>query len=94
MDGTERAEPPSSRMLAMLRAVGDGRAEMSCGCEPDLYVDGLSCCDQATAHDLTHHGLITPQRQGQRGELVPAELTTAGRTLLELASVLSREFVV
>src|SRR5690348_16111316 len=48
----------SRRAIAMLKAVGDGRAELRCSCEPDLRVDGLPCCDQSTAHDLARAGLI------------------------------------
>ena len=85
MNGTEGALLPNRRMLAMLRAVNEGRAQMSCGCEPDLFVDGLSCCDQATAHDLARYGLIEPERPGRCGELVGAELTDAGRAMLALS---------
>lgn len=79
------AEPPdavligvTSRALAMLRAVAAGRAEMSCSVEPDLFVDGLACCDQATAHALAHQHLIAPARPGIVGRRVPVRLTEAG----------------
>nr|WP_158632699.1 hypothetical protein [Amycolatopsis sp. WAC 01375] len=42
----------------MLRAVAQGRAEITVSLEPDLYVDGLPCSDQNTAHRLANAGLI------------------------------------
>ncbi|MPY98443.1 MAG: hypothetical protein GEU97_10680 [Actinophytocola sp.] len=69
-------------MLAMLRAVAQHRAEMTCSCEPDLYIDGITCCDQTTAHDLARYRLIHPMRLGVIGQRVPAALTAAGHALL------------
>ncbi|MFB9726402.1 hypothetical protein [Haloechinothrix salitolerans] len=69
-------------MLAMLRAVSQHRAEMTCSCEPDLYIDGVTCCDQVTAHDLARYRLIHPMRLGAIGQRVPAGLTAAGHALL------------
>lgn len=46
----------SHRTLAILRAVADGRAELTLSCERNLRIDGLLCCDQETAHDLAHRG--------------------------------------
>jgi hypothetical protein len=71
------------RALAMLRAVAAGRAQVSCSCEPDLFVDGLPCCDQVTARALVHAGLVRPARIGLVGERVPAVLTTAGLDALD-----------
>ncbi|MFG1642775.1 hypothetical protein ACGFMK_21000 [Amycolatopsis sp. NPDC049252] len=71
------------RAMAMLRAVAAGRAEMSCSCEPDLFVDGFACCDQMTAHALAHGGYVRPAADGAVGR-VPAELTEAGRAALEI----------
>ena len=51
---------PSPRARAMLAAVADGRAEVSDSCEPDMFIDGLACCDQTLAHTLTHAGVIRP----------------------------------
>ncbi len=51
---------PSPRARAILAAVADGRAEVSDSCEPDMFIDGLACCDQTLAHALTHAGLIRP----------------------------------
>lgn len=66
------------RALSMLRAVVAGRAQISCSSEPDLYVDGVPCCDQYLAHTLAHEGFIEPAYQGAVGTLVPAALTDAG----------------
>jgi len=70
------------RAVNMLKAVRDGRAQLALSCEPDLYVDGIPCCDQATARALGRLGLISPSRPGQVGELVPAVVTGAGRRVL------------
>ncbi|MGH3520045.1 MAG: hypothetical protein ACRDQ7_22195 [Haloechinothrix sp.] len=74
----------NNRERATLRAVGLGRAEITCSCEPDLFIDGLSCCDQFTARRLAHHALVRPLRAGRPGERVPALLTDAARALLGL----------
>ncbi|GAA5124135.1 hypothetical protein GCM10025762_48690 [Haloechinothrix salitolerans] len=50
----------SPRARAILAAVADGRAEVSDSCEPDMFIDGLACCDQTLAHALAHAGLIRP----------------------------------
>ena len=71
------------RAMAMLRAVGAGRAELTCSCEPDLRVDGLPCCDQATAHELARAGLIRPAAGPVSiGQWVRAELTAGGQAAL------------
>ncbi|MEV6828575.1 hypothetical protein [Amycolatopsis sp. NPDC051102] len=72
----------SRRAIAMLKAVAEGRAELRCSCEPDLRVDGLSCCDQNTAHALAHAGLVRATRLVAPGQWAPAELTDAGRRAL------------
>ena len=72
----------SRRAIAMLKAIADGRAELRCSCEPDLRVDGLSCCDQNTAHDLAHAGLVRATRLVAPGQWAPAELTEAGHRAL------------
>nr|WP_202505797.1 hypothetical protein [Amycolatopsis rubida] len=66
------------RERATLRAVAEGHAEISCSCEPDLFVDGLSCCDQGTVRDLVRKGLIEPAECGAYGARVRAVLTEAG----------------
>ncbi|MEU4247345.1 hypothetical protein AB0F15_08045 [Amycolatopsis sp. NPDC026612] len=70
------------RAMAMLRAVGAGRAELTCSCEPDLRVDGLPCCDQSTAHQLARAGLIRPARVVAVGQWARAELTADGQRAL------------
>jgi hypothetical protein len=69
----------------MLRAVVAGRAELSCSQEPDLFIDGVPCCDQFTAHALAHDGLIEPTFTGRIGQRVPAALTAAGLAAIEPA---------
>jgi hypothetical protein len=66
-------------------AVAIGRAEISCSCEPDLFIDGLACCDQQTAHRLARLGLVAPPGIGRHGDLVPARLTKAGAAALGIA---------
>ena len=70
------------RERATLRAVAAGHAEISCSCEPDLFIDGLSCCDQSTVHRLARLGLIAPAHPGKCGTRVPAVLTEAGAQAL------------
>jgi len=69
----------SHRARALLRAVAAQRVVMSCSCEPDLFIDGVACCDQVTAHALARNGFIRPTVIGVVGGRVPAELTEAGR---------------
>ncbi|KDN16945.1 hypothetical protein [Amycolatopsis rifamycinica] len=73
------------RAMAMLKAVAEGRAQMSCSCEPDLFVDGFACCDQSTAHALAHGGYLRPAVEGATGR-VAAELTEAGQAALEITA--------
>jgi hypothetical protein len=58
-------------------------AKTTGGCEPDLFVDGLACCDQSAAHHLAHAGLVRAIGPAKRGHRVLAELTIAGRVALE-----------
>lgn len=68
-----------NRHMAFLRAVADGRATLSCSCEPDLFIDGLSCGDQPLAHQLVRIGLIAAQELNPNtGARVPAALTPRG----------------
>lgn len=71
-------ESLSRRAISMLLAVRDGRAQLAISCEPDLFVDGIPCCDQATAHLLARSGLIQAARQGSVGERVAAIVTDRG----------------
>ncbi|WP_438860684.1 hypothetical protein [Amycolatopsis solani] len=68
--------------MGLGRAGGAGRAELTCSCEPDLRVDGLPCCDQATAHELARAGLIRPARVVAVGQWTRAELTDDGQRAL------------
>ncbi|RSN34655.1 hypothetical protein DL990_13535 [Amycolatopsis sp. WAC 01416] len=77
----------SSRELAMLRAVAAGRAQLSLSCEPDLFVDGLACCDQIAARRLARLNLVRPARPGRPGRRVPAKLTSAGYAAVESGKV-------
>lgn len=72
------------REHATLRAVADGRVEMSRGREPDLFVDGACCCDQVTAHHLAHEELLEPSGSAAGGARVQAVLTESGKHLLGL----------
>ncbi|MFI9813224.1 hypothetical protein [Saccharothrix variisporea] len=76
------AKELSNRARAMLRAVAAGRAQLSGGVEPDLYVDGLPCCDQTTTHDLVRAGLLRARRAVGLDERTDAELTDAGRAAI------------
>lgn len=81
-DPSLHASVLNHRHLALLRAVATGHAEISCSREPDLFVDGLPCSDHMAAGQLVHAGLLVhcPEPSGTR---VPAQLTTAGRALLD-----------
>ncbi|CAM2903693.1 hypothetical protein SAXI111661_07560 [Saccharomonospora xinjiangensis] len=70
------------RERATLHAVAQGIAEITTGCGTNLFVDGLACADQATAHRLVRQGLIAPARHGEPGQRVPATLTDAGKRAL------------
>lgn len=76
----------NNRTLAVLRAVREGRAEITLSCEPDLKVDGLLFSDQATAHELAHAGLVRPRGLGRPGQWVAAVLGAAALDLLEQVS--------
>lgn len=71
------------RERATLRAVARNTAEITCSCEPDLFIDGLAFCDQNTAHQLVRRGFIVAVRQGRAGERVPAMLTDTGHAALD-----------
>jgi hypothetical protein len=70
------------RDRAILKAVAAGRAELVCGAEPDLLLDGRCCCDQVAAHRLARAGLIAPLVLARVGQRVPAGLTAAGTAQL------------
>ncbi|MFC7342061.1 hypothetical protein [Saccharopolyspora griseoalba] len=70
------------RERAVLTAAEAGRVEMTCSCEPDLYIDGVCFCDQPTGHALVHRGLLRRELDGRPGERAPAALTSAGHLAL------------
>ena len=76
----------SGRDRAILRAVATGGAELACGAEPDLFLDGRYCCDQTAAHHLVRAGLITATKLGPVGQHVAAALTPAGHEALAIAA--------
>ncbi|MFC6089270.1 hypothetical protein Q5530_09480 [Saccharothrix sp. BKS2] len=76
------AEELSGRARAVLRAVAAGRAQLTGGCEPDLYIDGLPCCDQMVSHDLVRAGLLRGRREVGLYERTEALLTEAGRAAI------------
>lgn len=84
MSTTHPTSPLTARACALLRAVSQGRAEISCSCEPDMFVDGLCCCDQSTVHSLCRSGLIAPASAAPLGSRVSAVLTVAGAAALEV----------
>ena len=75
----------SGRDRAILRAVAAGGAQLQLGSEPDLFLDGRCCCDQAAAHLLVRAGLIAAATLGLVGERVAAAITPAGREALGTA---------
>jgi hypothetical protein len=74
---------PSYRDLALLRAVAAGRAQITRSRVPDLFVDGIACCDQIAAGRLARSGLIEPSVPAVLGERVPARLTALGARVLD-----------
>ena len=73
----------SGRDRAILRAVAAGGAQLQLGSEPDLFLDGRSCCDQTAAHQLVRAGLIAATTLGLVGQRVTASLTSAGHAALD-----------
>lgn len=78
------------RERATLRAVARGGAEITLSVEPDLFVDGLACCDQGTVHRLARQGFIVAAGQGNAGARVPAKITEAGLAALAVGAAPSR----
>ena len=75
----------TGRDRAILRAVAGGSAELSGGSEPDLFLDGRSCCDQPAARRLAQLGLIAAGAASPVGRRAPAIVTPAGRALITAA---------
>jgi hypothetical protein len=82
LDITGHTVELTNRDLAVLRAARTDRVHVSLSCEPDVFVDGLACCDQPGARALVHAGLLRAVRPGRIGEHVPAQLTEAGDSIL------------
>lgn len=72
----------SGRERAILRAVAGGAAELSGGAQPDLFLDGRCCCDQAAARRLVRLGLVVTAVIALAGQRVPARVTPDGWALL------------
>lgn len=72
----------TGRHRALLRAVAAGRCELTASREPDLFVDGLCCCDQMSARQLVHSHLVEAATDGSAGPRVTALLTSDGEALL------------
>jgi hypothetical protein len=70
----------SHRDRAVLRAVSEGRCEISAGVGAWLIIDGLACCDQLVGPRLIRAGLIENAAAGAR--CGPTRLTALGRALL------------
>lgn len=73
------------RERATLQAVAAGDAEITSSDE--LFLAGLACCDQITAHHLARAGFLAPAYQGKPGQRVPAVLTEDGRRALEVSLI-------
>lgn len=69
----------SNRDRAVLRAVADGRCQISGDIGMHLVIDGVCCCDQFVGTRLSQAGLIVTD--GSRPG--PARLTLTGQALLE-----------
>ena len=65
----------SRRERAILRAVADGRGELTAGAVPELYLDGRYCSDQEAVYRLTTSRYIAPARRAPAGERVRAVVT-------------------
>lgn len=72
----------SRREFALLRAIAARRGEITGGHEPDLFIDGLACCDQSAAHHLAHADLVHAASPVAVGQRASTELTTVGRVAL------------
>jgi hypothetical protein len=81
----------SRREFAMLEAIAAGRGEITGSSEPDLFIDGLACCDQSAAHHLAHENLVHATSPAEAGQRVPAELTTLGHAVLAMLANTNRD---
>lgn len=81
MSGTEHLEL-NRRQLAVLVATAEGRCELSSSCEPDVFVDGLCCCDHSVGGLLLRAGLVRRATLTLADQRVPVEVTELGYALL------------
>lgn len=73
----------SDHELALLRGVAVGRARISRGYEPDLFIGGLASCDESPAHHFVHFGLVKPAKMVARSQWLPSgSLRSACRSSL------------
>jgi len=70
----------SHRDRAVLRAIAEGRCQVSGGRGTSLVIDGLCCSDQFVGPRLASAGLIAVSTTP-----APARLTTSGIALLQAA---------
>ena len=70
------------RYIAILGAVAAGRCELSGGRAPDVFVDGLCCCDHSAAGLLIGLGLICPAPPALGCHRVRARITELGLATL------------
>jgi hypothetical protein len=75
----------TGRQRALLRAVAAGRCELTVDREPDMFVDGVFCCDQLSARQLVRSRLVAGSA-GRPGGRAPAALTDAGWIALACAA--------
>ncbi|MEU3645262.1 hypothetical protein AB0E59_17910 [Lentzea sp. NPDC034063] len=71
----------TARHRSMLKAVAEGRAELSGGRVPNLAVDGL-WCDFTATNELCARGLVAAAHSSQSGQRVRAVLTSSGEQVL------------
>ena len=71
----------TARHRAMLKAVAEGRAELSGGTVLNLSVDGL-WCDFTATNDLCAAGLVVAAHKSLSGQRVLAILTSSGEQIL------------
>lgn len=71
----------TARHRAMLKAVAEGRAELSGGSVPNLAVDGL-WCDFTATNELCAGGLVAAAHSSRSGQRVRAVLTSSGELVL------------
>lgn len=71
MESTFSIQQLNNRDRAVLRAIAQGRCQVSGGCGTTLLIDGLCCADQFVGARLVHAGLITVPGQTGPVSLAP-----------------------